>query len=265
MGRVDIKPQKRVDMIIEEGKQTAKFPLYKVSTLRKFKPNLLRIGNIAHPSYQLEAIAAIFDLTGFTTFCKQVDPHLCMPDFLNKFLNWLYKKIRDDLVAQKHTGERLLYTELPFFSKFTGDGVLFLWNSKDLNVVTLCNIVTMLSRICGSYRREFYSKANKIFSHVPPVLRCGISRGMVCSIGNGNDFVGPCINIASRLQKLSGLTFCFSRRGIDFESGMTKETAALYTTKSILIRGIGEDEKVCVKIYEFDRLRKYERNLFKDV
>ena len=38
------------------------------------------------------------------------------------------------------------------------------------------------------------------------------SRAGVISIGGGRDYVGSCINIASRLQKLSDLTFCFFKR-----------------------------------------------------
>ena len=101
MGSVNIKPQKRVDRTLEERQKRIKVPLYNLSQLKRFKPHLLGIGNIAYPSQQVEAMAAIFDLSGFTNFCKQVDPHLCMPDYLSKFLNWLFRNIRNDLVAEK--------------------------------------------------------------------------------------------------------------------------------------------------------------------
>ena len=39
-----------------------------------------------------------------------------------------------------------------------------------------------------------------IVSEPPPVLRCGLARGTVFSVGNRSDFVGSCINMAARLQ-----------------------------------------------------------------
>ena len=37
------------------------------------------------------------------------------------------------------------------------------------------------------------------------------------SIGNKNDFVGTCINMAARLQKLPGTTFAFNTRGFEVD------------------------------------------------
>ena len=88
---------------------------------------------------------------------------------------------------------------------------------------------------------------------------------MVISIGNGEDYVGPCINIASRLQKLSSLTFCVSRRGFDLEKYMPEETAVKYALKSVALRGIGEDELVWVRKEEFEELSAEEKKLFKSL
>ena len=77
--------------------------------------------------------------------------------------------------------------------------------------------------------------------------------------------MGPCINIASRLQKLSNLGICVSIRGIDFEEGMRKETAEKYMVKSVPIRGIGKGELVIVQKWEFEKLPKRDKVIFKDV
>jgi len=58
-------------------------------------------------------------------------------------------------------------------------------------------------------------------------------------------------------------TFGTLPRGIDFEKGMSQETANLYTIKAISIRGVGEDEKICVRKDEFDELPDKEKKLFK--
>ena len=129
----------------------------------------------------------------------------------------------------------------------------------------MCNIVISLNAICSRYEREYVPRIIKDFTEIPKHLRCGVARGMVFSIGNGEDFVGPCINIASRLQKLSRLTFCFSRRGFDYEEGMKEKSASYYVVKSCEIRGIGNNELVCVRRAEFEKLPKKDKKYFKDV
>jgi hypothetical protein len=55
---------------------------------RRFNPDMLDLGDINTPCQEKEAIAAVFDLTGFTAFCNQVDAYLGIPRFLNNFLGW---------------------------------------------------------------------------------------------------------------------------------------------------------------------------------
>lgn len=59
------------------------FDVYTDSQYKRFNYKVLGLGDISLPSQQREAVAAVFDLTGFTNFCKQVDPHLCVPTFLD--------------------------------------------------------------------------------------------------------------------------------------------------------------------------------------
>ena len=58
--------------------------------VKKFNPAMLDLGDIDSPSQEIEAIAAVFDLSGFTRFCNQVDAYLAIPKFLNDFLNWFF-------------------------------------------------------------------------------------------------------------------------------------------------------------------------------
>ena len=127
----------------------------------------------------------------------------------------------------------------------------------------ICNVVTSLWETCSNYVLTFYPMTRKVVTQPPKVLRCGIARGTVFSVGNGEDYVGPCINIAARLQKLSSLSFCFSRRGFDVEKNMPEETAVKYVLKSVSLRGIGEDELVWVRKEEFDSLLDEEKALFR--
>ena len=84
------------------------------------------------------------------------------------------------------------------------------------------------------------------------MLRCGLARGTVFSVGNRSDFVGSCINMAARLQKLPGVTFAFNRRGINIDD---TEAADFFRNEIVVkrtaVRGIGEKELVCIPKFEF--------------
>lgn len=262
VGSINIKPE--VKNVKFKGTEI-KLRIYSRRKFQSFNPKVLGLGDISVRTKQTDALAVVFDLADFTKFCRQVDPHLSMPDYLNRFLNWLFKIIREELVQRSFRQGKYLYAGLPFFAKFLGDGVLFLWDTSSMDIDEICNAVITMRNICMRYSKEFVPEIEKDISDVPPALRCGVARGIVCSVGNGEDFVGPCINIASRLQKLSKLQICFSRRGLDFEQGMQEKVAAHYVVKSVVIRGIGDRELVCVRKVEFENLRKPEKALFSDV
>lgn len=259
MGRIELENQQKIS-----GVAGQKDGIRQISAeqFNRFNPDVLGLGDISRRSAQTEALAAIFDLAGFTNFCSQVDPHLAVPEYLSQFLDWLFTELKTSFVKESNESEKILWSGLPFLAKYLGDGVLFLWDTRDMGGAEICNVVTSLWEICANYRVGFYPKISRITTHPPQILRCGIARGTVFSVGNGDDFVGPCINIASRLQKLSTLTFCFSRRGFDVEKNMPPETSAKYLLKSVPLRGIGQGELVWVRKEEFEQLSEPDKALF---
>jgi len=127
----------------------------------------------------------------------------------------------------------------------------------------ICNIVACMYNIFISYD-EFYESAKKKYVDPPTKLRCGIARGSVFPIGGGLDFVGPCINISSRLQKFNGLSFAFSARGIEeyaFDADLKKD----FIKKRVNIRGIGDGELIYVLRDEFDKLPGELKSNFQEV
>ena len=219
-----------------------------------FNPAILGLGDIRLPAKETEAIAAVFDLAGFTRFCNHVDPHLAVPAFLSRFLDWLFSKVRVGLTEKTYDDRKALWAELPFLAKFLGDGILLLWNTRDMNEDRICHIVTTLYSICCAYRQRFYPEIKMIVDKPPAVLRCGLARGRVFSVGNGRDYIGHCINTASRLQKLSLLTFSFPSRGFNIQEHMKEEYRQLFVAKRVSVRGVGDDELVWVVKEEFERL-----------
>jgi hypothetical protein len=207
---------------------------------KSFGPSILGLGNISEKSEYGEALAAIFDLEGFTAFCNQIDPHLVVPEFLDAFLSWLFREIADEFCSEEHEGSVFLWAHLPFFAKFMGDGVLLLWDTKHTDSDSdIGNIVVSLASICEKYRKRFIPLVRADFNRLPQRLRCGIARGQVVAVGDGADFVGSCINMAARIQKLSGLSFAFPRRGFSPKKCFSDTYIEDFIAKRVAIRGIG--------------------------
>lgn len=230
---------------------------------KKFNPEVLGLGSLGQDGKYINALTAFLDLKGFTEFCNQVDSHLVIPEFMEKYLKWLFDIIAGAFIEGTYKDHIKIWGSLPFMSKFLGDGILFIWNtdhSKGFN--GLKNIVERLMDITEAYSVEFYPLIQKSVSKAPSKLRCGIARGQIISIGNGEDFVGSSINIASRLQKLSLLSFAVSRRGFDLEKGDEHILTDFLVLKKYSIRGIGDDELIYVLRTEFDNLPPDEKAQF---
>jgi class 3 adenylate cyclase len=234
-----------------------------VSEYEKFSADLLDLGDISRQGDYLDALAAIFDLEGFTAFSSQIDPHLVVPEYLDKLLSWIFDKISESFKKGRETDKIVLWGKFPFFAKFLGDGILFLWDTKGLGQASMGNIIVNLYKICRAYKEEFLTDFSGDFAHAPLKLRCGIARGQVIAIGGARDFVGPCINMAARLQKVSQLSFAFPRKGFNPEQCFGQSWKAKFVPKKIPVRGIGEDEIIFVCKEEFDALDPEKKKLFK--
>ena len=233
--------------------------------VRKFNPSMLDLGDINTPCQEREAIAAVFDLTGFTAFCNQVDAYLAIPKFLNSFLDWFFSSIRQGL-TEEDDGIRVSYwAEFPILVKFLGDGLLLIWNARRMTESNICRLAATLYSVSYAYRHVFYPQMSMAVNKPPSVLRCGVARGKVFSVGNGKDYVGHCINNASRLSHLLPLTFCFPHRGFQVQEYMPAEYAQLFVPKYISIQGVGDNELVWVAKEEFDRLPERSRVQFRNL
>lgn len=232
----------------------------------RFNPSLLGLGALTSEAVSTDSIAAMFDLEGFTTFCKQIEPHLSVPVFLSAFLDWLMNQIKMEMKHKEYPEGIALWGPLPFFIKFMGDGLLVLWDVSRCDDNARRNIIVTAREISLRYAREFFPHIESIVSEPPAVLRCGLARGTVFSVGNRSDFVGSCINMAARLQKLPGTTFAFNRRGINIDD---TEAADFFRNEIVVkrtaVRGIGEKELVCIPKFEFTGMSTEDRAHYHDV
>lgn len=240
--------------------------LYPNNEYRKFEASLLDMGDISR-SQPTKALVSIFDLAGFTSFCDQRDPGRTVSEFLDKFLLWLFDKIKSRLDDRAcNSEERQLLAPLPNFAKFTGDGVLFLWELRDdLASLYVYKIIEALIEVCDAYPRYFLKKIADCTANPPDGLRCGIAQGEVVSLGGGEDYVGPCLNLASRLAKLRKLSLVIAQKDINLEKNMDRCNPDDFVKKKTKIDGIGKEEYVYLLKKEFDALPKKEKRKFKDI
>ncbi|MHB8104544.1 MAG: nucleotidyl cyclase domain-containing protein [Dehalococcoidales bacterium] len=238
--------------------------LVNTEIVNKFNPSILGLGDINAPCEEIEAVAAVFDLSGFTAFCNQVDSYLAIPSFLNNFFDWFFGSIvyglTDDIENRTY-----FWADLPILVKFTGDGVIVVWNARNMKEDQICRLAATLYNVCYAYRQDFYPQIYRVVNKPPSVLRCGLARGKVFSVGNGHDFIGHCINTASRLGGLNPLTFCFPHRGFGVQEYMPPEYAKLFVPKYVSVRGVGDNELVWVVKEEFDNLPERNKMIFRSL
>jgi hypothetical protein len=234
------------------------------NTIRQFNPSMLELGDICAPCQEKEAVAAVFDLTGFTAFCNQVDSYLAIPKFLNDFLEWFFTSIRRT-ITEKDLGDRAaLWVGLPIMVKFLGDGLILLWDARKMNDEQVCRLAGSLYDICRTYRTEFYPRISMAVNKPPLTLRGGVARGKVYSIGNDREYVGHCINNATRLSRLGTLSFAFPHHGFRVKEFMPDKYHDTFVPKYVSIRGVGQDELVWVVKDEFNRLPEKNRDMFRN-
>jgi class 3 adenylate cyclase len=235
-------------------------------TFSAFGTPALGIGDIAREGVYVQALAAIVDLEGFTVFCNQADAHLIVPEFLKRYLDWVFATLKARSRESESNENVLLWGPLPIFVKFLGDGLLILWDtSLEGGKGGVRNLTLHMHDLTERYITEFLPSIRRHVSRPPLRLRCGIARGQVLSVGDDGDYVGSCINIAARLQKVvPGVTFAASRTGLDLTDSPNPVLNDLLL-KRISLRGIGEDELVYVKPAEFAKLRGADRKVFRSI
>ena len=232
-----------------------------------FNPSVLGLGDVSRDGEYSQALAAFFDLEGFTDFCGQVDSHLVIPEFLSRYLSWLFQTLAEQFCEGSDDTTVRLWGSLPFYAKFLGDGILFLW-ATDLccGFPGTVNIAQSLLAVTNLYADGFLGDIRKAVSNPPGRLRCGIARGQIISVGGGADYVGSCINVAARLQKLSHLSFAISRRGFDLSDAPELEGSlrSFLVLKCTSVRSIGKQELVYIRKDEFAALSEREQQEFRD-
>lgn len=226
------------------------------SQFRQFKPLFFartetnRNRSDSDTKKNFDALVASFDLEGFTPFCNQHDAYLSVLPFIDKFLGWLFSDLAEQFQKRELNGYTLLWARFPVWEKFTGDGVMLIWDVSDETSyqgnLEVGNIILRLQNLCAKYESKFLHEIPSFWKLVPQRLRCGVARGNILSVDSASDFVGGCINLACRLQKVQHYSFACARMGLEIDKCFKDEWRDHFREVGLQVRGIGEAEPVFV-------------------
>jgi len=172
------------------------------------KATTIRFENTA--SRPRHALALIYDLEGFSQFFNQPDVQDYVPKFLNRVSEAMGLIISggDEYWKEDDPGEMDPLLR-PTHEKFLGDGALYLWIdgpetplSEDF-VKILCNRLWVLKANFTNVVKAAYDEIPVV--DLPRRIRFGMARGTVYELATRasrqKEYIGFCINLASRLQK----------------------------------------------------------------
>ena len=112
-------------LVTKDEDETEGFNSLTKKAFRSFNSTTLGLGDISEEGEYVQALAAFFDLEGFTSFSNQVDSHLVVPEFLRRFIDWLFASLAEKFTVLETERRVLIWGSLPFFAKFLGDGFFF--------------------------------------------------------------------------------------------------------------------------------------------
>lgn len=155
------------------------------------------------------AVALIYDLEGFSRFFNQPDVQDYVPQFLNTVNRALSTMFAGGKEPWKNEAALSPLQLQPAHYKFLGDGGLCLWVERADQKITT-PFVTILCNRLWNMQKNFGAILKSSHDHVPVVdvpkrIRFGIARGTVYELrqkgSKHREYIGFCINLASRLQK----------------------------------------------------------------
>ena len=155
-------------------------------------------------------LALIYDLEGFSKFYNQPDVQNYVPKFFNEVSQAVSSIIYGgDSYWHPNTKNTTPLGITPVHEKFLGDGSLYLWmDKKDESipphlVTTLCNRIWNLKTYFGQVVKRCYEIVPVV--DIPQRIRFGLASGTIYELKQKNskqkEYIGFCINLASRLQK----------------------------------------------------------------
>lgn len=214
-------------------------------------------------------IVAVLDLEGFTNFFSKASPNqnIIIASYISAFLSWLNFKL--DLEEKRIPKPRL--------SKFLGDGVLYVWETKEGKrgqiALDLLNFCWNMTRGGDRYEISFLPKFISQLGHkwpsceYPKHLKAGISTGPAVKYtwrSHPPEYVAESINIATRLCGVHAELYFIAHSDLLLDDEIM--TTFKYVEKQIksgVVKGI--DKPLAVFIDEDDFNSLPDKTMFSDM
>lgn len=156
-------------------------------------------------------LALVFDISGFTNFYNKPDIHYYMTDYINHIIECVEVNIwgGDDYWGDDKSKASPL-KQVPSLRKFLGDGMLYVWeDSEDRLISGSLTLKNNLINRLWNLQNNFSEINKKLRDNVPvgdqpQTVKFGIAQGSIFKLEETDgtvDYIGPCINLASRLVK----------------------------------------------------------------
>lgn len=219
-------------------------------------------------------LALVFDVSGFTNFFNKPDIQDYITDYVNQIIDcveiciwggeafWLSPDRRE----VKPLGFK------PSLRKFLGDGVLYVWEDDENKNLSKSNFKIALINRLWNLQNSIELINDMILSYMPVAdlptnVKFGLAQGSVYKLTENDDsvdYIGPCINLASRLVKYcAGINFIASTR-----LRVSKEYISKYNYIRIIAKELRSFEKEIVIIdkNDYERLSDDEKErLFEEL
>lgn len=162
-----------------------------------------------------QAFVLVFDLESFSKFFSQPDVYYYVAKYLNKAFQamdiligggdafWLSGKNKDE------PNKKIKTFREPVHIKFMGDGALYIWTYKPEEEKEFRNSLIAFINNLWNFRIRFDAFIESCSDDVPVVdlprnIRFGMASGSVYKLSyeksRDTEYIGYCINLASRLQ-----------------------------------------------------------------
>lgn len=156
------------------------------------------------------ALVLIYDLAGFSKFFNQPDVQDYVPRFLNHISDAIKRIIFGGPQYWLKNDEDWGVIQAPVHEKFLGDGMLYIWTppyrQNDFDKEFVVDLTNRIWNIQNNFDKIVARSLDDVpVRNLPNGIRFGLTRGTVFELtpegSHTKEYIGFCINLASRLQK----------------------------------------------------------------
>lgn len=170
-------------------------------------------------------LALVFDVSGFTNFFNKPDIQDYITNYINSIIDCVEICIWGGEAFWVDKGDNAREVPpmdiKPSLRKFLGDGVLYVWEEDERKLLSKGAVKVSLLNMLWNVQDGMNVINNSIMEYMPiadlpRTIKFGIAQGSIYKLTENSgdiDYIGPCINLASRLVKYCpGLNFMASSR-----------------------------------------------------